>query len=71
MPESNRGGYVRRGVPSPGQEDQGDFCLEAAEDGAGEGGIPDHLAPRDQHAPHVPAQKCRHGPRNCRRLKYG
>ena len=51
--EPDRGGDVRRGVPRPRQEDAGDRRPQAAQDGAREGGIPHHVAARDQHAAHL------------------
>ena len=71
MPEPNRGGHLRSRLPSQGQEDEQDRCPEAFEDGAREGGVPDHLVEGDQHASHLATPKRRHRARDRRRLKHG
>ena len=59
LPQPDWGGHVRCGVPGPWQEDRRDCGAEAAEDGEGEGGLPDHLPEGDKHAAEGAAcQRC-------------
>ena len=66
VPEPHRGGHVRRGVPRARPALEQDRGVEAAEDGEGEGGLPDHESARDQHTAQGAAREHRERARDRR-----
>lgn len=71
MPEPDRRGHLRRGVSRARPPHECDRGAEAAEDGEGEGGLPDHEPARDQHAAQGAAREHRERARDRRRRLDG